>query len=403
MTHDAAASSYRGLYAYAWDLAEEGFGAVADRARAAGLDTVTLAAAYHAGKFLRPRGRGGKVFFPEDGTVYFPARPERYGRVRPLPNSLLERLDPFAELVREAPDLGRVGWVVCCHNTALGRLHPDLVSRNCFGDGYVYSLCPAHPEVREYVVALCADLADRHELKALALETPGWLPYDHGYHHEFAMAPLDERARVLLGLCFAPASVEGAAAAGIDAEALRRETCRRLEAWLASDVVLTERRAADALLADLALEPDWGAFVRWRCACVADLVREVRAAVPRGTEVWVIPSVQRPTARGWVEGSDLRLLAGAADRIEVCAYEPSAAEVAADIADARERAGPRARLNAILRPHHPDLAGGAEAAAAARALRAAGCEGVAFYNYGHWRPGALDRVREALAAWDVAE
>ena len=68
----------------------------------------------------------------------------------------------------------------------------------------------------------------------------------------------------------------------------------------------------------------------------------------------------------------------------------------------RRRAGDGARLNAILRPHHPDLAGGAEAAAAAGALRAAGCEGIAFYNYGHWRPGALDRVREALAAWDAA-
>jgi hypothetical protein len=135
---------------------------------------------------------------------------------------------------------------------------------------------------------------------------------------------------------------------------------------------------------------------------VADLVREVRAAVPRRTEVWVIPSVQRPTAKGWVEGSDLRLLAEAADRLEICAYERSAAGVAADLFDVRLRVGDGARLNAILRPGHPDLVDGAETAAAARALKAAGCEGLAFYNYGHLRLAALERAREALGAWEAA-
>jgi hypothetical protein len=205
---------------------------------------------------------------------------------------------------------------------------------------------------------------------------------------------------LLLGLCFAPASVEGARAAGIDAEALRREACRRLEAWLASDVAIDDGHAAEMLLADLALEPDWPAFLRWRCWVVADLVREVRAAVPAGTEIWVIPSVQRPTAKGWVEGSDLRLLADAADRLEVCAYEWGAGAVAADLFDVRLRVGEGTRLNAILRPGHPDLSGGAETAAGARAAKAAGCEGLAFYNYGHLRPGAMDRVREAVAAWE---
>jgi hypothetical protein len=156
------------------------------------------------------------------------------------------------------------------------------------------------------------------------------------------------------------------------------------------------------LIADLVAEPDLAAFLRWRCRCVADLVREVRAAVPARTEVWVIPSVQRPSAKGWIEGSDLRLLAEAADRLEVCAYERSAAEVAADLWDVRRRVGDKARLNAILRPSHPDLAGGAETATAARALKAAGCEGIAFYNYGHWRIGAMERVREAIGAWEGA-
>ena len=102
-----------------------------------------------------------------------------------------------------------------------------------------------------------------------------------------------------------------------------------------------------------------------------------------------------------MEGSDLAMLAQAADRLEVCAYEPCAAAVAADLFDVRRRVGPKARLNAILRPTHPDLSGGADTVAAAEALKLAGVEGIALYNYGHWRLPALSRVRGALAAWSV--
>ena len=43
-------------------------------------DTVTVAGSYHAGKFLRPHGKG-KVYFPEDGTV----TPNAAGARRVLP------------------------------------------------------------------------------------------------------------------------------------------------------------------------------------------------------------------------------------------------------------------------------------------------------------------------------
>ncbi|MFO1046917.1 MAG: hypothetical protein U1E52_03315 [Geminicoccaceae bacterium] len=393
---------YRGIYTYAWDLADEGFETVTTRIRDCGANTVVLASSYHAGKFIRPHGRSSKVYFPQDGTVYFRPRPERYGRVKPQPNDLLRDVDPFAELARVAPDLDRVGWTVCCHNTRLGELHPELVARNCFGDPFLYSLNPADPEVRAYVVAMCRDLAEQHELTALALETPGWLPYDHGYHHEFALLPLNEWLKVLLGLCFAPATLAAAGRAGIDAEPLRRSCAAAVESWLAADLDLDEARARDWLLGDLVADPDWAAFLHWRCRCVAELVAEVRAALPRATELWIIPSVQRPTARGWVEGSDLAMLARAADRLELCAYEPSAAAVVADLFDVRRRVGPEARLNAILRPTYPDLAGGADTVAAAQALKLAGVEGIAFYNYGHWRLPALGRIRDALAAWSAS-
>ncbi|MFO1067045.1 MAG: hypothetical protein U1E14_00795 [Geminicoccaceae bacterium] len=396
----AQPASYRAMYTYAWDLIDEGFAAVADRFRSVNANTVALATSYHAGKFIRPHGRSGKVYFPEDGTIYFRHRPERYGRVTPLPNALLKEIDPLAELARVAPDLRRTGWIVCCHNTPLGQLHPELIARNCFGDGFIYSLNPAHPDVRAYIVALCRDVTEAYELEGISLETPGWLPWEHGYHHEFQFLPLNEWLGLLLGMDFSPATLAAARAAGIDAEPLRAKTAAALEGWLSRDLHVDGERARDWLLADMVGDPTWAAFLTWRCRCVADLIAEIRAAVPRGTEVRVIPSVQRPTARGWVEGSDLGMLAEAADALEFCAYEPSAAAIAADVFDVRRRAGAAAKINAIMRPAHPDIGGGTEAVAAARALRAAGVAGLAFYNYGHWRAPGFDHVRAAFTAWD---
>ncbi len=389
---------YRGLYAYAWDLADEGLETVLDRIRPTGINTITLAASYHAGKFLRPHGVGGKVYFPKDGTVYFRARPERYGQIKPLVNPLVADFDAFAELATKAPDLGRVAWVVCCHNTPLGELHPELTSRNAFGDPYPYSLCPAHPAVRDYVVNLCADLADRYELAGLALETPGWLPYDHGFHHEFALLPLDRFAKTLLALCFADSTRHAARAADLDADRLQARTRALLERYLAAEIAVPDPLATEWWLAELVGDPEFAAFLHWRCRVVADLVAAVKAALPATTSLAVIPTVQRPPAASWLEGSDFALLAAAADALEVPAYQPTAEAAFLSAWHVRERAGDDATLNFILRPSFPDLANGAETVAAARRLKEVGMAGIAFYNYGHLRLTSLERIKAALAA-----
>jgi hypothetical protein len=389
---------YKGLYVYAWDLADEGLETVLGRIRPTGINTLTLAASYHAGKFLRPHGVGGKVYFPADGTVYFQARPERYGHIRPLVNPLVGEFDAFARLEQEAPDLARVAWVVCCHNTPLGQQHPEFTSRNAFGDPYPYSLCPAHPAVRDYVVNLVADLVDRHDLAGVALETPGWLPYDHGFHHEFALVPLDRFAKSLLALCFAESTRSAARAAGIDADRLQAKTKDLLERWLGAELALPEALATEWWLAEVVSDPEFATFLQWRCRVVADLVAAVKAAVPAPTKVAVIPTVQRPPAAAWLEGSDLALLAGVADALEVPLYQPSAEEAYLSAWDTRRRAGAEADLHFILRPSFPDLANGAETAAAVRRLQPLRPAGIAFYNYGHLRLTSFDHVGAALAA-----
>jgi hypothetical protein len=167
-----------------------------------------------------------------------------------------------------------------------------------------------------------------------------------------------------------------------------------------ADIAVPDALAAEWLQALVASEPEFATFFHWRGRVVADLVADVKAVLPAPTQLAVIPTVQRPPAACWLEGSDLARLAGVADALEMPAYQPSAAEAHLNAWHARRQAGPDAALNFILRPAWPDLAAGAETAAAALRLKEVGMAGIAFYNYGHLRLKSLDRIAEALAAID---
>ncbi len=52
--------SYRAIYAYAWDVADVGVSNFVAEAKALGLNTVTFAGSYHAGKFLGRKARPGR-------------------------------------------------------------------------------------------------------------------------------------------------------------------------------------------------------------------------------------------------------------------------------------------------------------------------------------------------------
>ncbi len=391
--------SYRAIYAYPWDVEEIGADAVAERFRGLGLDTITLAASYHAGKFLRPHGKHGKVYFPEDGVVYFPPEPKRYGAIKPHPHSTLASADPLRKLTGQGR-LAVNAWLVLMHNTRLGAVHPEATVANAFGDRYVYSLCPSAPQARAYAIGLAVDVTTSYPVAGVTLETPGFLPYAHGFHHEFAMQRPNGWLDRQLGLCFCPHCAAGARRAGIDIEPLRRRIAEDVESYLAGDVDFPADMAEAFFAADLRTDGELRAFLDWRCEVVTSLVREIRSAVRASATVAVIPSVARPTAGAWIEGSDLKTLAEAAGVLEVCFYEPGASRIAADVFDVKRRLRGAGALRGVLRPSFPDLESRAEFLGAVRALAAAGVSEVAFYNWGHVRDARLDWIAEGLAALD---
>lgn len=387
--------SYKAIYTYAWDLAETGVPAAVDEFLSLGLDTVTIAGSYHAGKFLRPHGSGGKVYFPEDGTVYFSPDPARYGAIKPVPNSLLPERDMVGELLTDGRMAVNV-WMVLLHNTRLGMAHPHSVVRNAFGDPYYYNLCPSAPEARAYALGLCRDVSERHAISGLSVEAPGFTPYAHGFHHEFGFVRPNRWLDNMLGLCFCEHCVSRAERAGIDARALQAKVAQDIAAYLDGDVDFADDMAEAFWAADLRDTPELSAYLDVRSATVTSLIAEIRAAVRSDVTLAVIPSVARPTAGAWYEGSDLKAIAAITDCIEACFYEPSSARIRAELWDLKRRLGPDTTLRAILRPSWPDLADKAEFLAAIAALEAGGVTELAFYNWGHLRRSNLAWIGQAL-------
>jgi hypothetical protein len=388
---------YHAIYAYAWDVAEIGVSAAVDRFAVLGLDTVTIAGSYHAGKFLRPHGKGGKVVFPEDGTVYFKPDMSRYGAIKPLENSLVSS---GRDIVGELASQSRVAtnaWLVLLHNTRLGLLHPDSVVANAFGDRLIYNLCPSAPEARAYAIGLARDVTQSYPVSGVSLETPGFLPYAHGYHHEFALNRPNRWLDNQLGLCFCAHCMSGAKKAGVRADALKRQVASDIDAYLKSDVDFPADMAEAFWLADVRSDGDLKAYLDWRCSVVTSLVREIREAVRKDATVAIIPSVARPTAGAWYEGSDLAGLAEAAGILEACFYEPGAARIKADLFDVKRRLRGRGLLRGILRPAFPDLESKGEFLVAIDALAAGGVSEIAFYNWGHVRDANLEWIAEGLS------
>ena len=387
--------SYKAIYTYAWDLAETGVPAAVDEFRGLGLDTVTMAGSYHAGKFLRPHGKHGKVYFPEDGTVYFKSDATRYGAIKPVPNSLLTGTDVLSELA--ASNMQVNVWLVLLHNTRLGMAHPDSVVRNALGDPYYYNLCPSAPDARAYAIGLATDVTASYPVSGISVEAPGFTPYSHGYHHEFALMKLNPWLENQLGLCFCDHCIAAAEAAEIDARRLKAQVAGDIAAYLDSDIDYPADMAEAFWRADVVANGELRQYLDFRNDTVTSLVAEIRAAVRKDVSVAVIPSVARPTGGAWYEGSDLAALGRTGGIIEACFYEPSAMRVKADLFDIRRRLrGTDAKLRGILRPSHPDLATKGEFLAAVEALREGGVDELAFYNWGHLRRANLDWIGEAL-------
>ncbi|MBY5623933.1 hypothetical protein [Rhizobium leguminosarum] len=386
------------MWTYPWDIQDQGLAPFAVELRGrAGLTTVSLATSYHAGRFLQPRSPRQKAYFPEDGTVYF--RPDaslwQDKVIRPLmAGNVTERGDMLEALVkgREATGLKVSSWTVCLHNTRLGMLHPDHVTRNAFGNPNYYNLCPSSPAARDYAVTLVRDITTNYRPDMVELESPNFMGFAHEYHHEKDGVGLNAEDDFLLSLCFCDHCTARAEKAGVPVEGARG-TVARFIAELCERTV-PERQFPDFPAAGIDAfcdHPDLHAYLTWRSEPVTSLIGEIKAAADPATQIVLIDLKD-----GWLGGVDLAAVGKLCDGAILCCYDMEPDGVADVIRKGRAAIGPGRFLGVGLRVFYPEVSGPAVLAARAKAAVDAGADGVNFYNYGLIPAKRLDWVKAAV-------
>lgn len=358
-----------------------------------GIRSVRLAASYHAGRWLLTTSRPGAVEDLADSVPMFPVRPDRFGALHPVPSASDQR-EAFGTAARalRGAGLGVSGWLVTLHNSPLATAFPQSALRNVFGRPYRHALCPAHPEVAEYVVALVGELATQ-DVDAVDLEGLGYLGWPHAGHHDkvgVALRPVDV---ALLSLCFCPACHLMLAEHGADVERVVDRVERAIRGQLADPQPGAGPDVAEQL--DTILGATGHAAIRAaRAAVVGSLVARVAAAS-------TVPVDLRVTGRehdyAGKSGGDLAALAVAADRVTVTSLRTDLDDVDGELRALDEAAVPRARTTVGLNLMHPHLAAESGLHHAVDRLRDAGVEQVCWYGYDLAPPTRLQWLENAAS------
>jgi hypothetical protein len=354
---------------------------------------------YHSGKLLQPHAPRPRLHFSDIDGVQFRPSLSRYRDTGIKPNvsrRALER-DVLEEVRVEADALGLdvIAWIVCLHTSGQAARHPEAAQTTVYGDPLAFSLCPSHPDVREYVTQLVVDVAVTYEPSAVELESLEYLPFSHGHHHELAGIALDPYHEFLLGLDFNPHTRADMEQRGVDVERVASFVRSELDRFFAGHAEETGA-GFDYLPKVFLARPEVLAFMQARMAIITELFAHVAGAVRAAsrTKVHAILSMWRPVHHAWAEGYDPASLAAIVDRIGLPAYYPPAG-IAREVVHLRRDLGSLESVTGLVDAGAPLVTCEAGLIAAADLLQSLGINALAFYNYSLVREETLDWIRIA--------
>ncbi|HXT34582.1 MAG TPA: hypothetical protein VN837_03300 [Chloroflexota bacterium] len=402
---------FASVYAYPWDVIDESVDVFCRNAREQlGVDTISLAVSYHAAKLILPHNPRRKIYYPEDGSLYFRPDPAAFADspIQPHVGKLALEHDVLAELCQESARTGLevIAWTVCLHNTRLGSAYPEYAPVNAFGDPVITYLCPAQPAARAYVCALAGDLAHRYSLKAIQLEAAHHMPFVHGFHHEMQQVRVTPALQILLGLCFCPACLALAREHGVNAVLVRRYVADDIQARLTEGGGESDEAAWLPSYWHGQLEGDLWAYMQLRRHSTNELLKEVRQAVQAVSAVEV--HLQEASAVGapahspvldlaWHLGMSVPPAEGTCDGVSILGYFAGLDRFTAEIDAYRARIPAELPLEIGLRACIPDCDSLEELTAKVAHCATVGARGVSFYNYGMMPAVRRNWIREALS------
>jgi hypothetical protein len=277
--------SFRSVFAHAWDFADGDIDAVMDSIGQMGLNTICMAGTYHSGWFIHPTNPKHRAFMTEGSVCYFHPHDALYQKtkLRPQVSKICQDKDWFGEVGKRLDHgLRLVSWTIGTHNTRLGLLHPELTQQNVYGDRIPHALCFVNSDVREYLKALCRDLATNYPLWGIQLESFGWMGFAHGHHHERDLVGLNSFEQDLMALCVCPACSENATKAGIEIPKVKATIKNILDGTFREAPQRPKNHPRT--MAELGSKsPEVKQFSEWRKKYSDSFIREIKAESLKGS------------------------------------------------------------------------------------------------------------------------
>lgn len=384
------------IFTYPWDLTDEGLdvslGRIAD---VAGCREVMLTPSYHVSTYFLPHNPKRPIYWGEDGAAYFTPRTDLYSntKIKPRVSSVVSGPGYMDEIARAIENRGLAlgAWIVYLFNHHLAEKYPDCAKVDAFGNAYLSQLSPAHPDVREYCLALTRDFVERYKPRAVYVEALSRLDWEYGFRNPKVLSEITPQCRFLLSLCFNPAAKALARAANVDADGFQQQVASYLKARLQRLPTPDDQRP----VTELWIGESFG----------GQLLKYLQASLSSTTQLWldVAKIIQATGAEIHGDGpasvttsrkNDLDVAMNShLGRTSIGAVKPDDAG-RGQIAQLRSRIAPNGKVLTFISPG--SFTSAAPLAELVHNAAAAGCDGATFYNYGLLREEQLKFVGEAL-------
>jgi hypothetical protein len=358
--------------------------------RDSGLNQMLIASSYHSGWFVHPRKANRRLYMTQGGVLYFSPDPKIF-RATPIKPEVADFARETNWLLRAREKLDRydvrmASWTIGAHSTKLGQRYPDYTQKTAYGDSLPHALSIGHDAVRDYLKALCRDLATNYGMYGVQLEAFGWMGVNHGHHHERDLTELRPFEQALLSTCFNDSTMKKAKDKGIDAEKARlavravlddafREAPDRPPGHPGSVGEVEDRSA------------DLKAYNQFRRQLARDLIVDIKEDALKGTSCKLLMQ----------SGYDADL-ASVVDGFACGAYGQPPEQVLETVRKATSAvpAGWSGDFPCFIRLGMGIPGSAAQLRAVVSAVKEGGATGPIFYNYSESPPRMLSWVKDAL-------
>jgi len=265
------------FWCYPWDMEDEGVAAALGRmAGDVGVNAVSVVAAHHGIREIRPRAVSGPRVIQLDAAAHFQPDGKRYAKngIRPIAASWMKSRNPLDKIAGEAEKQGlalRVS-VSGCRGGAMVSKYPMASCVNVFGAQSCAWMCPSNPDVRRYVADLVEDLTVNYPVDTLELTYADFGDGRDLWRHLGSGVRPGEVERMLWSWCFCSSCRQRAMDADVDVEAVVASVTDHLDRMLR-----LEPATHDSFEFMLANDAHLAAYHKARVGAVTSLARMVRS------------------------------------------------------------------------------------------------------------------------------